>query len=76
LACGRGACSSEANEDAGIRGAARNRRQDTQSSQSWFEVLIAFHAIGTIAALFLHLLLPEDRVLDEEKEGYPRAFES
>ena len=22
------------------------------------------------------LLLPEDRVLDEEKEGYPRAFES
>ena len=27
-----------------------------------------------IAALFLHLLLPEDRVLDEEKEGYPRAF--
>ena len=34
------------------------------------------YAIGTIAALFLHLLLPEDRVLDEEKEGYPRAFES
>ena len=32
------------------------------------------HAIGTIAALFLHLLLPEDRVLDEEKEHYPRAF--
>ena len=32
------------------------------------------YAIGTIAALFLHLLLPEDRVLDEEKEGYPRAF--
>ena len=62
MACGRGACSSEANEDAGIRGAARNRRQDTQ------------YAIGTIAALFLHLLLPEDRVLDEEKEGYPRAF--
>ena len=31
-------------------------------------------AIGTIAALFLHLLLPEDRVLDEEKEGYKRAF--
>ena len=31
-------------------------------------------AIGTIAALFLHLLLPEDRVLDEEKEHYPRAF--
>ena len=27
-----------------------------------------------IAALFLHLLLPEDRVLDEEKEHYPRAF--
>ena len=22
----------------------------------------------------LHLLLPEDRVLDEEKEHYPRAF--
>ena len=22
----------------------------------------------------VHLLLPEDRVLDEEKEGYPRAF--
>ena len=32
------------------------------------------YAIGTIAALFLHLLLPEDRVLDEEKEHYPRAF--
>ena len=29
-----------------------------------------------IAALFLHLLLPEDRVLDEEKEHYPQAFES
>ena len=29
---------------------------------------------STIAALFLHLLLPEDRVLDEEKEHYPRAF--
>ena len=25
-------------------------------------------------AIFLHLLLPEDRVLDEEKEHYPRAF--
>jgi hypothetical protein len=34
----------------------------------------ALYAIGTIAALFLHLLLPEDRVLDEEKEHYPRAF--
>ena len=40
----------------------------------FFGVLKTPYAIGTIAALFLHLLLPEDRVLDEEKEHYPRAF--
>ena len=98
MACGRGACSSEANEDAGIRGAARNRRQDTETTRTCANdngrccnhynkredshrttliiLLKTPYAIGTIAALFLHLLLPEDRVLDEEKEGYPRAFES
>ena len=123
LACDRGACSSEANEDAGARDAARNRRQDTQlnclglarhttcaavsgaftpavtesettrtcandngrccnhynkredSHRTTLIILLKTpYAIGTIAALFLHLLLPEDRVLDEEKEGYPRAF--
>ena len=34
--------------------------------------MILFGVFGKLGAAFL--LLPEDRVLDEEKEHYPRAF--
>ena len=50
-----------------------NKREDSHRT-TLIILLKTPYAIGTIAALFLHLLLPEDRVLDEEKEGYPRAF--
>ena len=50
-----------------------NKREDSHRT-TLIILLKTPYAIGTIAALFLHLLLPEDRVLDEEKEHYPRAF--
>jgi len=38
--------------------------------------IISSYAIGIIVALFLHLLLPEDAdsAIDEEKQGYYKAF--
>ena len=50
-----------------------NKREDSHRT-TLIILLKTPYAIGTIAALFLHLLLPEDRVIDEEKEHYPRAF--